>query len=47
MSIKESDYDSFVARHQELEVNKLFRACVKLEAQRPAFESGASADGAR
>jgi twitching motility protein PilT len=31
-SIKESDYDSFVAVHQELEVNKLFRACVKLEA---------------
>ena len=30
-SISESDYDSFVARHQELEVNKLFRACVKLE----------------
>jgi len=32
MSIKDSDYDSFVARHQELEVNKLFRACVKYEA---------------
>ena len=31
-SINESDYDSFVARHQELEINKLFRACVKLEA---------------
>jgi twitching motility protein PilT len=31
-SIKETDYDSFVAVHQELEVNKLFRACVKLEA---------------
>jgi twitching motility protein PilT len=31
-SISESDYDSFVARHQELEINKLFRACVKLEA---------------
>ena len=31
-SISEADYDSFVARHQELEVNKLFRACVKLEA---------------
>jgi twitching motility protein PilT len=30
--IKETDYDSFVAVHQELEVNKLFRACVKLEA---------------
>ena len=30
--VSESDYDSFVARHQELEVNKLFRACVKLEA---------------
>ena len=30
--IKESDYDSFVAIHQELEVDKLFRACVKLEA---------------
>lgn len=31
-SIKESDFDSFVAVHQELEVDKLFRACVKLEA---------------
>ena len=31
-SIKESDYDSFVAPHQDLEVDKLFRACVKLEA---------------
>jgi len=31
-SINESDYDSFVARHQELEVNKMFRACVKHEA---------------
>jgi twitching motility protein PilT len=30
--VKESDYDSFVAVHQELEVDKLFRACVKLEA---------------
>ncbi|MEM9352801.1 MAG: PilT/PilU family type 4a pilus ATPase [Planctomycetota bacterium] len=31
-SISDADYDSFVAKHQELEVNKLFRACVKLEA---------------
>jgi twitching motility protein PilT len=31
-SIRESDYDSFVAPHQELEIDKLFRACVKLEA---------------
>jgi twitching motility protein PilT len=31
-SIRTSDYDSFVAVHQELEINKLFRACVKLEA---------------
>ena len=31
-SIKESDYDSFVAPHQELEIDKLFRACVKLKA---------------
>ena len=31
-SIKDSDYDSFVAVHKELEVDKLFRACVKLEA---------------
>jgi twitching motility protein PilT len=31
-AIKESDYDSFVAPHQDLEVDKLFRACVKLEA---------------
>jgi twitching motility protein PilT len=31
-SIKETDFDSFVAVHQELEVDKLFRACVKLEA---------------
>ena len=31
-SIKQSDYDSFVAVHQELEINKLFRACVKLKA---------------
>ena len=31
-SVKESDFDSFVAPHQELEVDKLFRACVKLEA---------------
>src|SRR6188768_1259951 len=31
-SVKESDIDSFVAVHQELEVDKLFRACVKLEA---------------
>ena len=30
--IRESDYDSFVAVHKELEVDKLFRACVKLEA---------------
>lgn len=30
--IKDTDYDSFVAVHQELEVDKLFRACVKLEA---------------
>lgn len=30
--IKDSDYDSFVAVHKELEVDKLFRACVKLEA---------------
>jgi len=31
-SINESDYDSFVARHADLEVNKLFKACVKFEA---------------
>ena len=31
-SIKESDFDSFVAPHQELEIDKLFRACVKLQA---------------
>lgn len=31
-SIKQSDFDSFVAVHQELEINKLFRACVKLKA---------------
>jgi twitching motility protein PilT len=31
-SISEADYDSFVAPHQELEVDKLFRATVKLEA---------------
>lgn len=31
-SINESDYDSFVAVHKELEIDKLFRACVKLEA---------------
>ena len=31
-SINESDYDSFVARHTDLEVNKLFKACVKFEA---------------
>ena len=31
-SIKASDFDSFVAVHQELEIDKLFRACVKLEA---------------
>ena len=31
-SIKDSDYDSFVAVHQDLEIDKLFRACVKLEA---------------
>ncbi len=30
-SISKSDYDSFVGRHQDLEINKLFRACVKLE----------------
>ena len=30
-SISETDYDSFVGRHQDLEINKLFRACVKLE----------------
>ncbi|MEM8945304.1 MAG: PilT/PilU family type 4a pilus ATPase [Planctomycetota bacterium] len=31
-SIKESDYDSFVAKHSEdLEINKMFKACVKLE----------------
>jgi len=32
ISISEADYDSFVARHQDLHINKLFRACVKLEA---------------
>jgi twitching motility protein PilT len=31
-SVSEADYDSFVAPHQELEIDKLFRACVKLEA---------------
>lgn len=31
-SIKESDYDSFVAPHKDLEIDKLFRACVKLQA---------------
>jgi len=31
-SVSDTDYDSFVARHQDLEINKLFRACVKLEA---------------
>jgi twitching motility protein PilT len=31
-SVTEADYDSFVAPHQELEIDKLFRACVKLEA---------------
>ncbi len=31
-SISEADYDSFVSRHQEMEIDKLFRACVKLEA---------------
>ncbi|QDT00994.1 type IV pilus twitching motility protein PilT [Adhaeretor mobilis] len=31
-SISSSDYDSFVAVHRELEIDKLFRACVKLEA---------------
>ena len=31
-SVSDADYDSFVARHQDLEINKLFRACVKLEA---------------
>jgi twitching motility protein PilT len=30
-SINEADYDSFVAVHQELEIDKLFRACVKYE----------------
>ncbi|MEM9657758.1 MAG: PilT/PilU family type 4a pilus ATPase, partial [Planctomycetota bacterium] len=30
-SISEADYGSFVAVHQELEIDKLFRACVKLE----------------
>jgi len=30
-SISKSDYDSFVGRHQDLQINKLFRACVKLE----------------
>ena len=31
-SIKESDYDSFVAKHKDdLEINKMFKACVKLE----------------
>ncbi len=32
-SINESDYDSFVAKHAEdMEINKLFKACVKYEA---------------
>ncbi|NOY28623.1 MAG: PilT/PilU family type 4a pilus ATPase [Planctomycetes bacterium] len=31
-SIDESDYDSFVAPHTDLEVDKLFKACVKFEA---------------
>jgi len=30
-SIKESDYDSFVALHQDLEIDKLFKACVNFE----------------
>jgi twitching motility protein PilT len=29
--IRTSDYDSFVAIHRELEIDKLFRACVKFE----------------
>ncbi|MCA9236113.1 MAG: PilT/PilU family type 4a pilus ATPase [Planctomycetales bacterium] len=31
-SISEQDYDSFVAPHQDLEIDKLFRATVKFEA---------------
>jgi twitching motility protein PilT len=31
-TVSEADLDSFVAPHQELEIDKLFRACVKLEA---------------
>ncbi|MEQ8835979.1 MAG: hypothetical protein RID07_04165, partial [Lacipirellulaceae bacterium] len=31
-SISSKDYDSFVSVHKELEIDKLFRACVKLEA---------------
>jgi twitching motility protein PilT len=31
-SVSEADYDSFVAPHQELEIDKLFRACIKVEA---------------
>ncbi len=31
-SVSEADFDSFVAPHQELEIDKLYRACVKLEA---------------
>jgi twitching motility protein PilT len=31
-TVSEADFDSFVAPHQELEIDKLFRACVKLEA---------------
>ncbi len=31
-SVSEADFDSFVAPHQDLEIDKLFRACVKLEA---------------
>lgn len=30
-SISNTDYDSFVGRHQDMEIDKLFRACVKLE----------------
>jgi twitching motility protein PilT len=39
-SISEADYDSFVAPHQELEVDKLFRATVKLEASDLHLEVG-------
>ena len=47
MATDDAFKSSFINRDNELEVDKLFRACVKLEGERPAPEGRQAADGAR